>query len=179
MKLRILAAMILAALIVPALSAQVTSYTSLITGGLFGTYVDDIQDVNDYSGVKFTTGIGYAGSRPGGGLSGGFATNIGSLFLGLGYSGDLWSGTSTSITIDGDPADSLAAGGIVTFDNRFDILLGNSSFGGIKITLGLNDFGSDTDENNTGAVDQKRIDTTGSILGQAAWGKILTSAEEP
>jgi hypothetical protein len=62
-------------------------------------------------------------------------------------------------------------GGIVTFDNRFDVLLGSDSFGGIKISLALNNFGSDTDENKIGGADQKRVDTTGSILAGVIWGK--------
>jgi hypothetical protein len=170
MKRRIIIAAIAAALIVPALSAQVTSFTSQATHGLYGTYIDDIQDVNNYADVEFTRGIGYAGAR-GTGVSGGFATHIGNLFLGVGYSGDLWSGSATTTKVDGDPADTLGPGGIVTFDNRFDVLLGSDSFGGVKITLALNDFGSDTDENKTGSVTQKRVDTTGSILVGGVWGK--------
>jgi hypothetical protein len=170
MKLRIITAMILSLLIVPALSAQVTSFTSAVTQGLFGTYIDDIQDVNDWSTVDFNNVIGYAGARATG-ISGGFGTHLGSLFLGVGYSGDLWNGTVTTTTIDGDAADTVPSSGIVTFDNRFDVLLGSGSFGGLKISLALNDFGSDTDKNEVGGADEKQVDTTGSILAGVTWGK--------
>jgi hypothetical protein len=176
MKLRITIALIAAVLIVPALSAQVNSNTYSVTQGLFRTDVDNIQDVNDWSTVEFSKIVGYAGAYSGStGVTGGFATHLGNLFLGVGYRGYLWNGNDTAVKVDGDPNDPITPGVEITFDNYFAVLLGNDSFGGIKINLGLSGFGVDTDEDKYPAgTDQKRVDTAGSLSAGLTWGKNFT-----
>jgi hypothetical protein len=195
MKLRILLAMIAAVLLVPALSAQtaipqapgfdgIKSKAAKGTSGLFGSEVDNVQDVNDFGSVEFTKGFGYLAAGTELTDTGiGFATKLGGLFLGLTYDGNIWSGSSTSLKTDGKENDSFPGwtisdiDGRITFDNWFNILVGNEAIGGIKVTFALNDFRTEArvdkydDPVIVPATNDKLVDTDGDILAGLTYGR--------
>jgi hypothetical protein len=182
MKRRLIIALIAAVLFVPALSAQIpggtipdvtatASPTAGVTNSLFGTDVDDIQDVNTYSDVEFTNGFGYAYAASGLGV--GFATHIGNLFLGVTYNGYLWSGSLVRREDDGkeDNPVGVGSGPGVAFGNRLDVLIGSESFGGIKLLVFFDDFGRQTDKDETVTPSEEAVNSEGSIYLAGIWGK--------
>jgi hypothetical protein len=185
MKRRIIIAAIVAVLIVPALSAQIPqgtipdvngkeSYKSEVTFGLFGTEVDDIQDVNNWSDVEFTNGFGFVGVSSVGGVSGGYATHVGSLFLGITYDGYLWNGAVSHRKNDGKANDAALIytdDPRVLFNNRLDVLIGSESFGGIKLLVFFNEFGRETNKNAVPTTATKSVNSDGSIYLAGIWGK--------
>jgi hypothetical protein len=192
MKRRIIIAAIVAVLIVPALSAQILpipdlldingteSNTSRVTQGLFGTDVDDVQDVNNYSNVEFTRAFAFANAGTIGGVGGGYATRLGNLFLGVTYNGNLWDGNDTYTKHDGDPSDTANftwGAPDITFNNRLDVLIGSESFGGIKLLVFFEDFGRRTNKNEVTPTNSKEVSSTGSIYLAGVWGKNFTLGE--
>jgi len=72
---------------------ELESNTFRATAGLFGTDVDDSMSVTDYSNVEFDKWFGFAGYGGTVPLSIGFATELGPLYLGTWYSGNIISTT--------------------------------------------------------------------------------------
>jgi hypothetical protein len=179
MKLKLFFAALAAVLIAPALLAQAPNLHFEAAGslpldatfGLFGSDIDDIQDVNNYPKVEFTKGFGYALAGTNTGVAGGFAKTFGNLFVGINYDGYLWDGNNTVKEISGKRVDSISdTDDNVKIDNRFGVLIGSESFGGIKVLFDFDDFHPDTDKIEAAPKEEVKY-TTGSIFAGALWGK--------
>ena len=148
-----------------ALYGQQSSNVYQNTMSIFKTDVDKLQDVNDYAEVDINKAYLMAGSRYESdsnsirGIQGGFATYKNDLYIGIFYDGYFWNGNSTE---QGSTKNST-----ITYNNQFSFLFGKESFGGIGITLGLNDlqFG----ENKAGGTTTNT--RSGLINIGAEWGK--------
>jgi len=112
-KFKVLGLIALTALIVamPVLAqdapAELQSNTSRSTAGLFGTDVDDSMSVHGYSNVEFGAWAGFIGwggelsngNATGNPLSIGYATNVGALYLGAWYTGNVMAFNNTKTEI--------------------------------------------------------------------------------
>jgi hypothetical protein len=152
-------------------AVQTASTESRYTAGRFGSYVDDFVGVNDYNGeVKtflFVGGFG-AGNTvnqtniPNVAMSGGFATSLSSLYLGIYYGGDLIKGQGYD--------DGLSSNGTIysegLWNNYIAILLGNLPFGALRLDM-IMDNDTDTTTNYNG----EKTGATGSgIMTALTWG---------
>jgi hypothetical protein len=199
-KLRIfLLGLILAAAVIPAVNSQ----SSIILESTFGLFEDDVDnflDVNDYGYVEFdnafiylkgsdrnadgvrTTADGAFDSEATGkvnenqaGIQGGIGTRFGSLYLGLGFDTKLWSGTETTVEIDGkrdDPVNSFSDPSEpgIGFDGSFGILLGTGNIGGFKLSLDFDNVSLNTDKNDITPPDEVSY-SDGKLGIDLGWGK--------
>jgi hypothetical protein len=156
------------------LSARPESITSTATQGLWGNEVDHFMDVNDYDTVEFDKFYGllqggdidYSPSQKGSSISGGFAKNFGSIYLGLYYTGNLARGISIETKdAGGNRIDSAPDTGILS-DNELQVLIG-TPVGGFKLALVLANFSTNTDETPTQTVKNK----AGGFGATLTWGK--------
>jgi len=111
------------------------SFLSDNTMNIFKADVDKLGDVNDYGQVEIDNLFIFAGSRINAGskgIKGGFAINPGNLYLGFLYDGIFWDGSNTKT--------GTIKNSNFTFDNRFSVMIGKESFGGIGVYLGFEDF---------------------------------------
>jgi hypothetical protein len=152
-------------------AVRTASTESRYTAGRFSSYVDDFIGVNDYNGgvrtFLFLGGFG-SGNRvnqtdiPNVALSGGFATSIKSLYLGIYYGGDLIKGQGYD--------DGLSSNGTIysegIWNNYISILLGNLPFGALRLDM-IMDNDTDTTRNFNG---EKTAATGNGIMTALTWG---------
>ena len=158
----------------PALFGQVQH--SFLTGNtmtIFKTDADKLQDVNDYAEVDINKAYIMAGSHYDTntnafrGIRGGVATNLNSLYLGILYDGYFWDGDADKVTVNGNRQAGADTG--FNFDNRFNVLFGKKSFGGIAVSLGFSNLNFDKDANDI--ADTTTTTRRGIINFGAMWGK--------
>jgi hypothetical protein len=149
----------------PSAMAQ-QSLTSSATQGLWDNEADRFMDVNDYDTVEFDKFYGLLQGGGGGNISGGFAKNFGSVYLGLYYYGNLASGSSVEEKdADGEWLTNAAGDNGIYFYNQLYTLIG-TPVGGFKLGLMLNGFRTDTDESLASTVEAK----SGSFGVSLTWG---------
>ncbi|AEF83845.1 hypothetical protein TREPR_3776 [Treponema primitia ZAS-2] len=183
----------LAALIaVPSLVAQTAAPGSLTgenTYRLFTTDADAYLDVNDFQDVDFSKFFVLLQGSGNGWVAGGFATHLGSLYLGLYYNGNILRGQNIKaedgnegwndvLTIESrrDPTNAIktiSAGDDTGFilTDQFAFLLGSPFFGGIKLSINLADIVLDSDRRDittppgekTGDNSSKSFNSDGSL----------------
>jgi len=179
---------------------ELESNTFRATAGLFGTDVDDSMSVTDYSNVDFDKWFGFAGysrdtAAP---LSLGFATKLGSLYLGTWYSGNVLNTTKTRTDSNSTTYDPITQDWTlkefstnlgdrsITSNNQLQVLIGVAGMG-IKVGFAENlthqEYAVDTwyvrdnpdgsqlfSSNNTRGELISYVDYSGNIFPEITWG---------
>jgi hypothetical protein len=175
------------------LAAQ--SMTFMATQGFYTTDADNYLDVNEWQDVFVNKAFAFLKAGAADGIGAGAAFKLGPAFLGIGYTGNLWSGNLYSAEYDYGPnaygvayppyagnsfVDNMgyytgAPDPGLTWTNRISVLLGTGILGGILVDLDIAGAGSDNDDYDDGAsgvkVDTKRSSDLGAIQAGLSWGK--------
>ncbi|MDR1305948.1 MAG: hypothetical protein LBK74_00040 [Treponema sp.] len=174
MKKTLLLGIALAVILVPGVMAQASrgldstsapSMKNTATGGLWGNDMDNAQDVNDYQDVEFDKFFAFlTGTSTG--ISGGFAKNFSSIYVGIYYTGSLVSGNSsegTNAAGDRDDTGTTDVGFAFT-DNLYGLI--GTPVGGFKLGI-LSDFRSNEDKTTATKITMK----AGRLGLGLIWGK--------
>jgi hypothetical protein len=140
--------------------------------------VDNFVDVNEYETVDPENFFLYGQTRTDTnttnttGVSFGFAKTLGFGYLGIGYQGYFWTGSSTTMET---PTQTTHGGGGdsgLQWDNYLNILYGNSLIGGIRLDAYFDNAGSDNDGTEPASgTDTENTLGRGTIEMGLNWGK--------
>ena len=147
------------------MAAQISDFvsnTSEATGGLFTAEIDNFLDVNAWQELEFDKFFTTMQVQGTGGIGAGLAKNAGSVYLGFGYFGRLWSGGINSETREyGDSYANAAWRGKKTVNRNYlsdsglswasqiSFLLGTNAAGGIRADVNFAGAGNDNDDADT------------------------------
>jgi hypothetical protein len=147
------------------------STESRYSAGRFGSYVDDFVGVNDYNDrtktFMFLGGYGSGSSvdetdYPAAVLSGGFATSLSSLYLGVYFSGNLINAEGW----DNGLSDNGTTYSRAVWNNHLAVLVGKLPFGALRLDMAM-----DNAEDTTTKVDGEKYAATGTgIMTSVTWG---------
>ena len=186
-KVLAIAALLITALGSSPLAAQISSFTSNAnnaTSGLFSTETDKFLDVNNWEEVEFDTFF-TTFQVDTGGLGAGLAFKAGSVYLGFGYIGNLWSGNFNVKTDEyGDNyatpglrgKNRVTNSGALKWTNQLSFLIGTAPIGGILLEANLSGLGknnNDSDSFDAGGnkITNKNSVGLGSIEAGIGWGR--------
>jgi hypothetical protein len=161
------------------------SNTNKASYGIFGTDVDDYMDPNNWEGVNesFTKGFGFIGggrdaaaAPNAGGFQGGYATKLGSLYLGLFLDGQVWKGKGTDLFDDDNKRQDPGETDKLFFDSYYSALLG-TGIGGFKLFVDFDNTNHNYDYNEENKT--KITNYSGNLIIGAAYGLNMASGLKP
>ena len=174
-KLLAVVVLVITALGISPLTAQIIqgfeSNASWATNGLFTTDADDFLSVTGWQNVDFTKFYTVAQANAASGVSAGFAGKAGSVYLGVGYFGNFWSGSLHSTKTDSKTNFSAPPDAGLAWTNQISFLVGTEVIGGIKFDIDIAGAGSDNDDNET--TDSKTTIGLGAMEFGVSWGKSI------
>jgi hypothetical protein len=174
-KLLAVVVLVATALGISPLTAQIIksfeSNANWTTNGLFSTDADDFLSVTGWQNVDFTKFYTAAQANAGSGVSAGFAGKAGSVYLGVGYFGNFWSGSLYSQKIDSDTNYNYGSDTGLAWTNQISFLAGTEAIGGVKLDIDIAGAGSDNDDNET--ADTKETVGLGAMEFGLSWGKSI------
>ena len=174
----LIAALLIAAIGISPLAAQINSFTSntsKATNGLFGNDTDNFLSVNNWQNVKFNHFFTALQVDEANGVGAGLALKAGAAYLGFGYFGKFWEGNISSTTTEYGDSTTVSNTADLAWTSQISFLLGTNLLGGLLLDFSLAGMGNnnnDKDElNGAEIITSKNTVGLGVMEAGLRWGR--------